>query len=209
VPQLCSAQGSWQNQLPCDFVCTNGTCGGECAPGSRRCDASTGLPQLCSPAATWQNQSACPRGCQNGACIAQIGPASACTSAADCTTGFCTDGVCCQTQCNGVCHNVRPARAPASRLRRTPTALRWSAHRTNARSRAEISPQIYAERADNEGSERLQRYSVRSEYPLRRGHIRFEDLRWLGQLHPAHRHLQWRVGPPCRRWQCLLRASRR
>jgi hypothetical protein len=103
VPQLCSAAGTWLNQTPCDFVCTNGACGGECTPGSRRCDAASGLPQLCSAAATWQNQAACPRGCQNGTCAPQLGPGLACASGNDCTTGFCTDGVCCQTQCNGVC----------------------------------------------------------------------------------------------------------
>jgi hypothetical protein len=103
VPQLCGGAGFWQNQGPCDFICTNGTCGGDCVPGSRRCDPASGAPQLCSNAATWQNQAACARGCQNGSCTPQLGPGLACASASDCASGFCVDGVCCQSQCGGVC----------------------------------------------------------------------------------------------------------
>jgi hypothetical protein len=103
VPQLCSGAGLWQNQTPCDFICTSGTCGGDCAPGSRRCDPASGQPQLCSNAATWQNQASCARGCQNGSCIPQLGLGAPCGAARDCSSGFCVDGVCCQSACNGVC----------------------------------------------------------------------------------------------------------
>jgi hypothetical protein len=104
VPQLCSTAGFWQNQAACQFVCTgSGACGGECTPGSRRCDPASGVPQLCSNAGAWQNQAACARGCQSGSCIPQLGPGLACGSARDCTSGFCVDGVCCQSQCGGVC----------------------------------------------------------------------------------------------------------
>ncbi len=104
APQLCSGSGSWQNQTPCQFVCTgSGICSGECAPGSRRCNPASGVPQLCSNGATWQNQAVCARGCQNGACIPQQGLGSTCGSATDCTSGFCVDGVCCESTCQGVC----------------------------------------------------------------------------------------------------------
>jgi hypothetical protein len=104
IPQLCSTAGAWQNQTACPFVCTgNGACGGECTPGSRRCDPASGAPQLCSNAGAWQSQAACARGCQSGSCIPQLGPGLACGAARDCASGFCVDGVCCQSQCGGVC----------------------------------------------------------------------------------------------------------
>jgi hypothetical protein len=103
VPQLCSQAGSWQNQTVCPFVCSGGACGGECSPGSRRCDPASGVPQLCSNGGIWQNQQGCARGCQNGSCIPQAGLGTACGSARDCLSGFCTDGVCCESQCGGVC----------------------------------------------------------------------------------------------------------
>jgi hypothetical protein len=61
------------------------------------------VPQLCSTGGTWQNQAACARGCQNGACIPQQGLGSSCGAATDCTSGFCVDGVCCESACQGVC----------------------------------------------------------------------------------------------------------
>lgn len=103
IPQLCSATGVFENQAACAFLCADGGCAGECAPGSRRCDPASGVPQICSNAATWQSQAACARGCQDGACIPQIGPGAACASGRDCTTGFCVDGVCCESDCSGVC----------------------------------------------------------------------------------------------------------
>lgn len=108
VPQLCSAAGAWENQAACPFSCTDGACGGECTPGSRRCEPTSGLPQLCSNSSTWQSEAPCARGCQNGACAPLLELGVACGAGNDCASGFCTDGVCCQSSCGGPCAQCTP-----------------------------------------------------------------------------------------------------
>lgn len=100
--QTCNEQGQFRAGTACPFVCVDGACR-DCTPGSRRCDPASGVPQVCTGAATWQSQEACARSCQNGACVAQLGLGLECNSARDCSSGFCVDGVCCESQCGGVC----------------------------------------------------------------------------------------------------------
>lgn len=100
--QTCNEQGQFRAGTACPFVCVDGACR-DCTPGSRRCDPASGVPQVCTGAATWQSQEACARSCQNGACVAQLGLGLECNSSRDCSSGFCVDGVCCESQCGGIC----------------------------------------------------------------------------------------------------------
>jgi hypothetical protein len=57
-PQLCDAMGHWGNSgMACNFVCTNGACGGECVPGTVGCNGN--VPRTCGPTGTWQNGTPC------------------------------------------------------------------------------------------------------------------------------------------------------
>jgi hypothetical protein len=74
VPQLCSADGVWQDQSPCPFVCTSsGICTGECDPNTERCHPETGVPQRCDDSGTFQDQPACGTG---ETCVSSAGAAS-------------------------------------------------------------------------------------------------------------------------------------
>ena len=92
VPQLCNAEGAWQNEAACQFACVDGFCGGECKPKAGRCDAQTGVPQLCSSTGEWDNQAACgaQRACSAGECL--------------CTAGLTTCGNSCVTLTNNADH---------------------------------------------------------------------------------------------------------
>jgi hypothetical protein len=54
TPQTCSAQGQWVSNPACMYVCTGmGVCGGQCVPGSMRCQG--GINQMCDSTGFWQN----------------------------------------------------------------------------------------------------------------------------------------------------------
>lgn len=88
VPQVCDADGAWQDEAACEFACIEGFCRGECVPESGRCDAKTSVPQLCSATGEWENQPACgaERACSAGECL--------------CTAAFTTCGDECVTLTN-------------------------------------------------------------------------------------------------------------
>lgn len=88
VPQVCDADGAWQDEAACEFACVEGFCRGECVPDSGRCDAKTSVPQLCSATGDWENQPACgaERACSAGECL--------------CTAAFTTCGDECVTLTN-------------------------------------------------------------------------------------------------------------
>jgi hypothetical protein len=49
------------------FVCTNGTCSGECLPGAKQC--SLDVPQTCDTTGHWMSGAPCPNGCSGmGVC---------------------------------------------------------------------------------------------------------------------------------------------
>lgn len=75
--ETCSETGQWKTNATCNYVCSEGACGGTCSPGSRRCGPGTGTsentPQLCSPQGFWEDQTACPSTaphCVGGKCVA-------------------------------------------------------------------------------------------------------------------------------------------
>ena len=62
-PQLCTAQGSWQDAPRCaaNQACVNGTCGGVCAPNLKRCDPlDEHSVQTCMPNGQWSVATPCP-----------------------------------------------------------------------------------------------------------------------------------------------------
>ncbi len=87
LPDTCGANG----------LCTDGGTQG-CAPYT--CDAASGLCKTtCGTAADCQAG----YGCYGGACKRLGG--GACLIDAECGSGFCTDGVCCESRCLGTCES--------------------------------------------------------------------------------------------------------
>jgi hypothetical protein len=83
TPQHCDDTGTWLSGTPCPNLCADGTCGGTCMPGVRRCNPLTGLPELCTPMGTWSKQPACPFVCTGaGLCTGDCKP-----GARDCLNG--------------------------------------------------------------------------------------------------------------------------
>lgn len=80
---------------PCadDALCMNAT---DCVSGV--CDGGTcvgcSTPTDCTVENTW---------CNNGSCVPQKQQGDSCSDDLQCATGFCTDGVCCDGACGGLC----------------------------------------------------------------------------------------------------------
>ncbi|MDD5726033.1 MAG: hypothetical protein PHC53_01310 [Patescibacteria group bacterium] len=74
IPQICDANGAWQDGTACQYACANGACTGTCAPGSKQCKGKT--PQTCDTNATWLDGTTCQYVCQNGACVGECTPES-------------------------------------------------------------------------------------------------------------------------------------
>jgi hypothetical protein len=120
----CTAADQCATNYCVDGFCCNAACN---AGGCQRCDVagqqgscvvlaqgSAGNPScgayVCDGAngacpATCTADSACASGywCGAGTCHPKGGPGAACSATNQCTSGFCADGVCCNTACNGGC----------------------------------------------------------------------------------------------------------
>ncbi|MGE0322972.1 MAG: hypothetical protein AB7S68_11750 [Polyangiaceae bacterium] len=85
VLEKCSAQGQYQT----DQVCAH-----ECAVvgGTAKCVDCTNGDSLCPAGCSYANDTDCPKG--NGV---------TCGGNGECGSGFCVDGVCCNTSCTGSC----------------------------------------------------------------------------------------------------------
>jgi MYXO-CTERM domain-containing protein len=92
VGLLCNGAGTCgQATVSCDpYLCANGACLSSCTDSN---DCASG--RWCTPLHT---------------CEAKAVVGTACSSGAGCVTGYCADGVCCDTPCTGQCEacNVAP-----------------------------------------------------------------------------------------------------
>lgn len=87
------AMGSCKDGVCCDTPCTD-VC--------KSCN-QTGKLGTCSPVMTAADSDSCPGGTCDAAAACKKSPGAACTMPAECGTGFCRDGVCCDMPCDGAC----------------------------------------------------------------------------------------------------------
>jgi hypothetical protein len=99
-------------------ICKAGTCDGAAVTGAFACDGAgrcrPGPTTICAPYSCDTNTGACFNACsQSNQCVSGQQCVSAscgkkmkgatCTANADCASGFCADGVCCNVACQGGC----------------------------------------------------------------------------------------------------------
>jgi hypothetical protein len=120
---LCDGNGACRNYAAAT-VCVASTCtsatfttqrtcdgAGTCAPattgtcaGSFACDTTNGVCKTsCSPA-TSSTDCASPATCSGTACVLKAN-GIACGTANECATGFCEQGICCASACQGTCRS--------------------------------------------------------------------------------------------------------
>lgn len=119
----CSENGQCASGFCASGVCCNSACTGACetctATGNEgRCTplpeasmvatcgdyACDGVNGSCPSTCTSQRQCTSGRYCNaNGACVQLKPSGAACQSSPECGSGFCADGVCCNTACTGSC----------------------------------------------------------------------------------------------------------
>jgi hypothetical protein len=112
----CDGAGACSSYPPTSTTCGQESCTNDVysmAPicnASHQCDRPVTVP--CSPyhcnvakcftSCSGDAQCIPPYSCVNGACGKKLPPA-ACSADAECSTGHCSRGICCDTACNGVC----------------------------------------------------------------------------------------------------------
>jgi hypothetical protein len=103
----CTASAQCQSGNCVDGVCCNASCTGLCqacnVAGS--IGACTNVPSNTDPANECAGTAVC-----NGAGACTGANGSPCVSGANCLSGSCTDGVCCNTACTGLCQACTAAR---------------------------------------------------------------------------------------------------
>lgn len=78
---------------------------GTCRPATTaKCDPFTCATTACKATCTADADCVSPNVCTNGSC-GKLPPGAACTTAASCVSGFCAQGVCCDTACTGTCQS--------------------------------------------------------------------------------------------------------
>ncbi|HZS39530.1 MAG TPA: kelch repeat-containing protein [Polyangia bacterium] len=118
----CGSAGSCQSGFCVSGVCCSTACNGG---GCNRCDLTRGTCTIapsgnsgnpsCAPYACNGIAASCPTTCSSdancssgnycvtNACTPKLANGGACTQARQCSSGFCVDGVCCNSACNGQC----------------------------------------------------------------------------------------------------------
>jgi hypothetical protein len=129
APEACGLSGLCADAGVCARAPVGSSCGpAACVSGAlvhpvcqpdRSCRA--GEPVSCAPstcanggctlACASDRECTAPRACVNGSCGPR-GIGQACGAATECASGFCADGVCCESGCDGVCVSCAQPSAP-------------------------------------------------------------------------------------------------
>ncbi len=64
--EVCGSDG-WETTETCPFLCSAGTCKGECNPGAAQCNGTSA--QSCDETGTWKTTESCAFVCAAGACV--------------------------------------------------------------------------------------------------------------------------------------------
>jgi hypothetical protein len=97
--QPCGSGGECLSGFCSDGLCCNGACGGSC----EACNLPTS-PGACTAIPAGQDpDDECPAGACNGALACALDHGQACGAATDCLSGFCSDELCCNMACGGLC----------------------------------------------------------------------------------------------------------
>ncbi|MDI1483685.1 MopE-related protein [Polyangium sp. y55x31] len=97
--QSCALASQCQSGNCVDGVCCNDACGGTCLA----CNVSGSLGTCTTIATNQDPANECPNGSCDGLGQCQKIIGSSCTVNAQCASGNCVDGVCCNTSCLGTC----------------------------------------------------------------------------------------------------------
>ncbi len=106
VSGLCCNSACTGNCESCNSMGTEGVCSPlaeatqPAVCGDYACDGVSGS---CPSTCTSSRQCASGRFCDNGRCVTLKVQGVSCASSAECQTGFCADGVCCNQACSGSC----------------------------------------------------------------------------------------------------------
>jgi hypothetical protein len=65
--EVCDDTFRFQSGDTCQFVCKDGSCGGECVPGAKDCVGQT--PRVCDSSGKWVDLNNCDARCEGGDCV--------------------------------------------------------------------------------------------------------------------------------------------
>jgi hypothetical protein len=80
--------------------------------GAFQCSVTDGCKTTCTSQADCGSQSYCNN--STGSCLPKISTGGACTPSTGCASGYCVDGVCCESACSGTCQACSMTKTGAS-----------------------------------------------------------------------------------------------